>query len=113
MKSQLKGTKAIQLKYEDDQLPYILIKKYNPDFTIVFPNGKKRYIESKGYFRPTDRTKMLAVKRFDPTLDIRMVFAKDNTLSKNSKTRYSDWCKKNGFPYAIGQIPKGWMKENG
>ena len=46
-------------------------------------------IEAKGFFKPSDRRKMLAVKEAHPHLDIRFVFMRDNTLSKNSKTTYT------------------------
>ena len=32
-----------------------------------------------------------------------------NKLNKNSQTRYSDWCKRNGFPYAIMNVPYHWI----
>ena len=44
---------------------------------------------------------MLAVKEQNPELDIRFVFQRNNTLSKNSKTTYGAWCEKHGFPYCI------------
>ena len=59
----------------------------HPDFFL--PNGV--IIEAKGFFKPSDRRKMLAVKEAHPELDIRFVFMRDNTLSKSSKTTYSMW----------------------
>lgn len=98
------------MEFESEKLKYILIKNYLPDFVLTRKNGKKTYIEVKGYLRPSDRTKMKAVKLLDPTLDIRFVFARDNKINKNSRTRYSDWARKNGFPYAVGEIPKTWLE---
>lgn len=85
-------------------------KHYVPDFIVVKPNGHKIYIEVKGYFRSEDRTKMLAVKANNPTLDIRMLFDNDNKLNKKSKSRYSDWCKKHGYIYAFKTVPRSWIK---
>lgn len=101
--------RGASIEYESERLPYVIAKTYVPDFIITLSCGRKIYIEAKGYFRPTDRIKMLAVKRMNPTLDIRIVFAVDNKLNKGSKSRYSDWCEKHGFPYAVGLVPKNWM----
>lgn len=94
-------------EYETEKLEYILIKNYIPDF-IIPVDSTKIYLEVKGWFRPEDRTKMLAVKRNNPTLDIRFFFPVNNKLNKNSNSRYSDWCERHGFPYYIGTVPKDW-----
>lgn len=104
-RKKFKGTIGI----ESHELPYTLVKNYLPDIVLVFPNGHVRYIEVKGWYPPIDRAKMKAVKKCNPDLDIRMVFGADNKLHKTSKLRYSDWCKKHGFPYAIGKIPSEWL----
>jgi predicted nuclease of restriction endonuclease-like RecB superfamily len=101
--------KDYKFSYETDKLDYVMRKTYIPDIVVVKPDGTKMYIEIKGWFRPEDRTKMVAAKAFNPDVDIRIVFADDSKISKNSSTRYSQWCKKNGFPYAIGHIPKEWF----
>lgn len=99
-----------EVGYETERLNYVLTKTYRPDIIITFKNGRKLYIECKGWFRPEDRTKMAAVKLANPDLDIRFVFPKDNKLNKNTKTLYSGWCVKHGFPYALGTaIPREWL----
>lgn len=95
--------------YESEKLGYVLKRTYTPDFVITCKDGHKVYLEVKGYLRPEDRTKMIAVKEHNPELDIRFFFPYDNKLRKSSKTRYSDWCKKHGFPYAIAKFPKHWF----
>lgn len=98
-----------KVKYESEILSYVVKRKYTPDFIIT--NGKKKiYVEVKGYFRSEDMAKMIAIKAFNPELDIRFVFAKDNKVSKAKKLTYSDWCRKHNFPYAIGRIPDEWFK---
>jgi len=93
--------------YEIEKFDYITKSKYTPDFFL--PNGV--IIEAKGFFKPSDRRKMLAVKEAHPHLDIRFVFQRDNTLSKSSKTHYSDWAIKHGFPWCIfPNIPLNWLK---
>lgn len=95
--------------YETESFPYVLERRYRPDFIIERPDGSKTYIETKGYLRPTDRTKLVAVKRDNPGLDLRIIFACDNKIS-GSKMTYSGWAQKYGFPYAVGKVPKKWIK---
>jgi hypothetical protein len=113
LKSRLERDVAARLPkgtlYESEALKYVLYKTYTPDFVFTRKDGTKLYIEVKGYLRPEDRTKMIAVKALNPDLDIRFFFPVDNKLRKGSKSRYSDWCQKHGFPYAIGRIPKNWF----
>jgi len=93
--------------YETLKLDYTIKAVYSPDF--ILPNGV--ILEAKGYFKPEDRRKMLAVKKQHPELDIRLVFqAPYNTLSKKSKTTYAMWAEKNGFLWAIyNDIPLTWF----
>ena len=78
---------------------------YTPDFFLS--NGT--IIETKGRFSAADRRKMLAVEE-EHKLGIKMLFMRDNRLSRQSKTFYSDWCMANGYDFAIGHVPKEWMK---
>jgi hypothetical protein len=98
----------LPFEYESLKLNYTVEAKYTPDF--ILPNGV--ILEAKGYFKPEDRRKMLAVKKQHPDLDIRLVFqAPYNTLSKESKTTYSDWAEKHGFLWAIyNNIPLDWFE---
>ena len=92
--------------YECSKYSYVTESKYTPDFFLM--NGV--ILEVKGFFKPSDRRKMLAVKQQHPELDIRFVFQRNNTLSKNSKTTYGDWADKHGFPYCIfPNIPPEWL----
>lgn len=108
LKKLAKAYKA-QVGYETTKLPYILKRKYNPDFTCVRADGSVFYIEIKGYFRMEDRNKIRACVECDPRPDIRMVFARDNTLSSKSNMKYSDWCAKYSIPCAVGTIPEEWF----
>ena len=97
-------------RYETESLPYIIEGDYKPDFVIKFEDGAKLYIETKGYLDENSRRKMVAVRKANMDKDIRIVFAKDNWLRKGAKTKYSDWAKRIGYPYAIGQIPREWLR---
>ncbi len=103
--------RKLNIEYESERLGYVVRRSYIPDFVVTRTSGKDTYIETKGYFRSEDRTKLCAVKESNPNADIRIVFSQDNKLTKNSKMRYSDWCKKHGFLYAVGEIPKEWFTE--
>jgi predicted nuclease of restriction endonuclease-like RecB superfamily len=89
-------------KYESEKIPYVLAGHYIPDFIISTSLGKI-YIETKGYFRPEAKRKMVAVKRQHPELDIRLVFY------KRSKA-YEKWAIKNGFKYSFEHIPEEWLQ---
>jgi len=84
--------------------PPVKKRTYLPDF--VLENGV--IIEVKGRFDSKDRTKHLLIKAQHPELDIRFLFQYDNTLVRNGKLRYSDWCDKHGFLYALGEVPEDW-----
>lgn len=75
---------------------------YTPDFVLTTKLGKI-YVEAKGYFRPEDKRKIVAVKRCNPHLDIRLVFY---SFSKKNVR----WAEKHGFLYAIQDIPKEWLR---
>jgi hypothetical protein len=94
-------------EYESLKLPYTIEAVYTPDF--ILPNGV--IIETKGWLKPEDRRKMLAVKKAHPKLDIRLVFqSPHNTISKESKTTYASWAEKHGFPWAhYNSIPLEWF----
>lgn len=98
----------VSFAYEAERIPYQMLHNYTPDFRL--PNGI--FIEVKGLFEPSDRTKHLEVQKQHPNLDIRFVFSKASMLlSKNSKTTYAAWCVKHGFQYAEKVVPKEWIHE--
>jgi len=82
--------------------------KYFPDF--ILPNGI--IVEAKGKLDIRTCKKMIAVKKCNPTLDIRFVFMNaQNKMSRSSKTRYWEWAEQHNFPWAQGTIPLEWWKE--
>lgn len=84
-----------QYEYESIRLTYTTEHTYTPDFIDV---AGKRIIETKGYFPPQDRAKMLAVKRAHPDWSITLCFQRpEMTISKASKTTYRQWAEKHGF----------------
>lgn len=101
---------GVSYAYESERLKYTKECTYTPDFVIDF-GTHKIYIEVKGRFLSSDRSKHLRIKKEHPEKDIRFVFMRDNYLSKKSKTKYSEWATNNGFKWAIGEIPKEWLKK--
>ena len=97
----------ISFDYECQKIPYIIEHTYCPDFTL--PNGV--ILETKGLGEADDRRKILAVKKDNPDVDIRMVFQSPfNKISKKSKTTYAKWCDKHDIPWAaFHDIPLEWL----
>ena len=98
---------GVSYLYESEKLSYTIEHNYTPDF--VLPNYK--YLEAKGYWAPEDRRKILAVKRDNPDIDLRMIFQSPyNTISKKSKTTYAQWCDKHDIPWtSYKDIPIDWL----
>jgi len=98
---------GISYEYESTQIPYTIQHHYRPDF--VLPNHV--YLEAKGYWDPADRRKILAVKKDNPDIDLRMVFqAPFNKISKKSKTTYAQWCDRHEIPWtSYHDIPLDWL----
>ena len=98
---------GVLYEYESKKLSYTISHNYIPDF--VLPNNI--YLETKGYWDPKDRRKVLSVKRDNPDIDLRMVFqAPYNTISKKSKTTYAQWCEKHDIPWtSYHDIPLDWL----
>lgn len=83
-----------------------ITRSYTPDF--YFPD-KKLFVETKGRFTAPDRTKMkLVCQQSDD--DIRIVFMRENWLTKKHKMSYSRWCEINNIQYAMGDIPLEWIE---
>lgn len=98
--NQLKKSK-LAFKYESERIPYLIAGHYIPDFIITTPSGKI-YIEAKGYFRPEAKRKLIAVKKLNPQLDIRLVFYA-------YRPDYIRWAERSGFKWAIEDIPRDWL----
>ena len=102
----------IEFEYEQHKFTYVPKQRtYTPDFYLP---EFDMFIETKGQFVGSDRSKHKLIAEQYPDLDLRFVFQNDKVkLSKKSKTTYADWCNKNNFKYAKGVIPIGWMKNYG
>lgn len=98
---------GVKYEYESTKVAYTIAHNYTPDF--VLPNGV--YLECKGYWDPTDRRKIKAIKKQHPELDLRMVFqAPFNRISKKSRVTYAQFCEKLNIPWtSYANIPLNWL----
>ena len=98
---------GVTYDYESTRVPYTIQHHYSPDF--ILPNHV--LLETKGYWDAKDRRKILAVKKDNPYLDLRMVFQSPyNKINKNSKTTYAKWCEKHDIPWtSYHNIPLEWL----
>lgn len=105
----LKRKHRFTFEYEPEAYNYYVEHWYTPDWKIERKDGSHFFVESKGWWKSQERTKLLKTLKEHPELDIRMLFQYDNKLNKGSKSRYSDWCKKHGIKYSVGSIPEDWF----
>ena len=98
---------GVTYEYESTRVPYTIQHHYSPDF--ILPNHV--LLETKGYWDAKDRRKILAVKKDNPYLDLRMVFQSPyNKINKNSKTTYAKWGEKHDIPWtSYHNIPLEWL----
>jgi len=105
-KLQVPGTPGHQCM-ECGEKRIVRLTKYTPDFQIA---GGKLIVETKGRFTGKDRKVALAFIAQYPR-NYKLLFMRDNTLSKASDTKYSDWCNKNGIECAVGaSVPAEWLE---
>lgn len=104
---------GVEVKYEQAKIKFTVPSKarnYIPDFQL--PNGI--FVEGKGKLDRGTREKMALVIEQNPDKDIRLLFMRDNKISKVSKTKYSDWCEQRSIEYAVseqGIVPESWIAE--
>ncbi len=96
---------GVPFAYEPDRIYYTKPHYYVPDFKVG-----DFYLETKGRFLPSDRTKHLLLQEQHPELDIRFVFQQPtHRISKVSRTTYAAWCDKHGFLWCGKKLPKEWF----
>lgn len=93
-----KFAKQYNLPYESasSKLKYITSHTYNPDWVLA----NNLYLETKGRWIASDRSKLKSVLEQNPGVEVVMVFQNPSSkLNKNSKTSYSDWCTKHNVKW--------------
>lgn len=94
-----KVAKALGLSdaYETKGFAFVSKHKYTPDFEVA----SDVFIECKGYFKPSDRSKMLLARDQNAGVTFFLYFMNAGTkIHKKSETTYGDWCDKHSFPWA-------------
>lgn len=86
-------------EYEPFSIEYVMVKKYTPDFV-----KDNIIVEVKGFFRPGDQAKYLAIKNhLEVTEDEReLVFAFSNPekkVRKGAKLTMGAWAERHGIRY--------------
>jgi hypothetical protein len=84
----------------------VQLRSYTPDFYLI---NTGIFVETKGKFDAPNRTKMKQVCQ-QSEQDIRMVFMRDNFLTKKKKMSYGRWCDINNIQWAVGDIPLEWTR---
>ena len=105
--------RSIDAQYEVDTFTYRVEEtcKYTPDWTVKKKNGRMVYLEYKGVLDGKTRKKMKLVKKFNPKLDIRLIFEKaSNKIYKGSKTTYGEWADLHGFKWTDNTLPEDCRK---
>lgn len=107
-----------KVEYEGTKFDYSTNHTYLPDFSVRTKSGSTIFIETKGNGRAFDhavRTKMINVRNQHPEIDLRIVFYSDGKIGPKRKDgsfmKQSDWATKNGFMFAIRDVPESWLDE--
>ena len=97
---------GLHWEYEPDKFEYVLpVKVYVPDFKIHMKD-ESVYLEVKGYLDGPSRVALRSIKKQYPDLPLSINFMKNNKLS--SKTKYTDWTNKYGYPTTVG-LDELWL----
>ena len=86
----------VDWKYEPDTFWFEKIKRgvrsYTPDFRVWEPDGTDHYIEVKGWMDPKSKTKLRRMKKYHPTIRIRVIGEKEyRVLCKTSSPLIPEW----------------------
>lgn len=80
--------------------------RYTPDFFF-----KSWIIEAKGKFTAKDRKRFWALRQAHGDKHrFGILFMRDNWMTKRKAQRYTDWCRTNDIPCAVGWFKPEWLK---
>ena len=113
----------VSWQYEPEKISWFpappKMRTYTPDFKVQRKDGSYFFVEFKGYLRPGDKTKMRAVKKQHPEIDIRFVFmnahkyASKNIRKDGTRQTYAEWAESYGYLWAHKEMPEAWLNEKG
>jgi len=88
---------GVDWKYEKTRVKYKVAHTYTPDFTKDL-----LVVEVKGYFRPGDQRKYLAINEElqNECRELVFIFSNPNKpVRKGAKLTHGGWCEKHGIRY--------------
>lgn len=91
-------------EYEPSKIPYVQRRDYTPDFM-----RGKTLIEVKGFFRPGDQAKYIAIRDSLPRgTKLVFIFSNPNKpVRKGAKMTMASWCDRHNFKYiGVSDISK-------
>lgn len=95
-KLESKFATTYNLPYETHKFKYVIEHTYTPDWVIT----DNIFMETKGRWESSDRTKIAQVLKQNPTIQVIMIFQNPNAkLSKTSSTTYAQWCDKHNVKW--------------
>lgn len=86
-------------------------KRYLPDFLVKTRDGRRVFIEAKGWLNTQAAEKMRYVKGWNPELDIRLVFQNGSGKVGRLQSNNLQWSKRNKYPASEINIPDEWVTE--
>jgi hypothetical protein len=96
--------RGLAVEYEAETLPYTTYHTCRVDWRVTTNSGKVILVESKGWFPPEDKAKVLALIESNPGVDYRLLFERPSP-------KLEAWAKKRKIKYAVGTIPDAWLRE--
>jgi hypothetical protein len=86
------------------------IRLYTPDFFLW---GGSTILEVKGRFTGSNRRTLADLRRYQPDINLQLVFQSDNVYSKRTGRRYSDWATQYGYKSHVGLNElRGWLLDD-
>jgi len=84
---------------------------YLPDFGVHTKDGRRVFIEAKGWLNMEATKKMVSVRHAHADKDIRMVFQSATSKVAKLKRTGPQWAKRVGYPAAVKVLPPEWLAE--
>lgn len=92
-------------EYEKRKVEYVLYKTYTPDFS-----RGDTVVEVKGFFRPGDQAKYLAIHEELANVNQTLIFIFSNPnkpVRRGAQLTHARWCERHGIEYySVADIPK-------
>jgi hypothetical protein len=101
----------IPFDYEATSLQFTMEHTYTPDWRFVDLDGIPFFIETKGYFRPEQRSTMLAFRRSHPLVRLIVALQAPKQVLKGMKKPIAKWCEQNAIPWCPAPPPAEFIRD--